>query len=171
MQGDRDTCIYCSLASALHATGLKCLTDVCNALANVPLNFAKGIGSLNLAKNIVSKHVPWMKAKQLKPKAKFDWQNCLRENSFLLASIEDNLGNACHTVCVFRGWIFDSNEPYAIPLCEESLNSCTWEIQDEKLKNHTSFVCFQQGWIFWERTFPGKKSRMEKASPVAWKRT
>ena len=33
-------------------------------------------------------------------------------------------GNSLHAVCIHGGFVYDANEPTAIPLCEEALNYC-----------------------------------------------
>jgi hypothetical protein len=62
-----------------------------------------------------------------------------------------------HAITIFRNWIYDSNEPFALPLSKESLDCCTWEIKDGEIKNASLFVCFIDGWIFQERETKKKK--------------
>ena len=47
--------------------------------------------------------------------------------------------------------IFDSNEEIAFPLCKESLDCCTWEINNDERNGTCSFVKFIDGWIFCEQ--------------------
>jgi hypothetical protein len=38
-----------------------------------------------------------------------------------------------------------------MPLSKESLDCCTWEIKDGKIKHASLFVSFIDGWIFQEQ--------------------
>jgi hypothetical protein len=66
--------------------------------------------------------------------------------------MKDSTGSCQHAVTIFQNWIYDSNEPFALPLCRESLDICTWIITDEKVEDDSTFVCFVNGWIFQEAT-------------------
>jgi len=57
--------------------------------------------------------------------------------------LEGNDGHANHAVAIFNGWIFDSNEKIAIPLCQEGLDYCV-STKEEKVK----FVKFNNGFYF-----------------------
>jgi hypothetical protein len=50
--------------------------------------------------------------------------------------------------------IFDSNEPFALPLNQESLDCCTWEVCDGDVKHKSKFVSFREGLLLkWQRKF------------------
>jgi hypothetical protein len=77
---------------------------------------------------------------------------------FVVGVIKDST-NSCqhHAVTIFHNWIYDSNEPFALPLSRESLDCCTWYIKDGVIHEHSSFVSFCDGWIFKEPEEKKKK--------------
>ena len=68
--------------------------------------------------------------------------------------MEGNDGHANHAVAIFNGWIFDSNEKIAIPLCQEGLDYCV-STKEEKVK----FVKFNDGFYFRENS---QKKRLKR---------
>jgi hypothetical protein len=75
---------------------------------------------------------------------------------FFVGVIKDNTNSCQHAITIFRNWIYDSNEPFALPLIKESLDCCTWEIKDGEIKNASLFVCFR--WM----NFPRKRNKEEE---------
>jgi hypothetical protein len=71
--------------------------------------------------------------------------------------IQDSTISCQHAVTIFRNWIYDSNEPFALPLSKESLDCCTWDIKDGVIHEASLFVSFCDGWIFKERELKKKK--------------
>jgi hypothetical protein len=76
---------------------------------------------------------------------------------FVLGVIQDSTYCCQHAVTIFNNWIFDSNEPYALPLSRESLDCCTWEVKDGKVDHLSCFIRFCDGWIFQEHETKTKK--------------
>ena len=76
---------------------------------------------------------------------------------FFVGVMKDSTGSCQHAVTIFRKWIYDSNEPFALPLSKESLDICTWSIKDGKVEDASKFVCFVDGWIFQEIESKKKK--------------
>jgi hypothetical protein len=76
---------------------------------------------------------------------------------FFVGVIMDSTGCTQHAVTIFCDWIYDSNEPVAIPLCKKSLDCCTWTVQESIVKEATLFVRFVDGWIFKEHESKKKK--------------
>jgi hypothetical protein len=155
MQGEIDSCVFSSLASAFHSTGLHDLVKVSIILQDRSQHQAGGVFCLQAAKDLVTKNVKWLQPKQL-TKA-FDWENDMNNYMFVLGVIQDTTNTCQHAVTIFRNWIFDSNEPFALPLSQESLDCCTWDMKDGEIHDHSSFVRFSHGWIFKEHESKRKK--------------
>jgi hypothetical protein len=155
MQGEIDTCVFSSLASAFHQTLIPDLVSVANMLQTKSYRHCGGTKSLTEAKNIVTENVKWLQPNRL-PKT-FNWEDDINDYMFVVGVIKDNTNSCQHAITIFRNWIYDSNEPFALPLSKESLDCCTWEIKDGEIKNASLFVSFIDGWIFQERETKKKK--------------
>jgi hypothetical protein len=149
MLGNYDTCTFSSLASAFHHTGIPELVKVGIMLQNKSNRHCGGTKSLHIAKEIVTDNVKWLQAKRL-PK-NFDWENDINDYMFVVGAIEDSTNCQEHAVTIFRNWIYNSNEPYALPLSKECLDSCTWKVKDGVINEASLFVRFCDGCIFQER--------------------
>ena len=87
-------------------------------------------------------------------KESFDWGKQIGPNDFFVGVIRDSSGSVQHAVSIHDGWIFDSNEPFALPLNQESLDCCTWEVCDGDVKHKSKFVSFREGLLLkWQRKF------------------
>jgi hypothetical protein len=148
MQGQIDSCVFSSLASAFHQTAIPDLVRVAIILQDKLNRLAGGTHCLNKAKRIVKENVKWLQPKRL-PK-EFDWGTDMNDYMFVLGVIKDSTNSCQHAVTIFRNWIYDSNEPFALPLSQESLDCCTWEVKDGVICDHSSFLGFSDGWIFKE---------------------
>jgi hypothetical protein len=90
---------------------------------------------------------------------KFEWKSDTnRDYMFFVGMMKDSTGSCQHAVTIFRKWIYDSNEPFALPLSKESLDICTWSIKGGKVEESSMFVSFVDGWIFQENE--SKKEKM-----------
>ena len=78
----------------------------------------------------------------------------------------DSTGSSQHAVTIFREWVYDSNEPFALPLCKESLDCCTWIVKEGAVQEASLFVQFVDGWIFKEQE-EKKKKKLDKCAPAA----
>ena len=148
MQGQIDSCVFSSLASAFHHTGIRDLVRVAIILQDKSNRLAGGTHSLDKAKRIVTENVKWLQPQRL-PKT-FDWGIDMNDYMFVVGVIKDSTNSCQHAVTIFRNWIYDSNEPFALPLSQESLDCCTWDIKDGVIRGHSFFVSFSDGWIFKE---------------------
>ena len=81
----------------------------------------------------------------------------MNDYMFVVGVIKDSTNSCQHAVTIFRNWIYDSNEPFALPLTQESLDCCTWDVQDGVIREQSSFVSFSDGWIFKEPEEKRKK--------------
>jgi hypothetical protein len=145
-QGHIDSCVVSSLASAFYHTAIPDLVRLARILQKKAYPLARLSGGINAAKCIVEEHVRWLQPKRL-PR-NFNWETDITDDMFVLGVIKESNGSCQHAVTIFRNWIYDSNEPVALPLSKQSLDCCTWDILDGKLDVTSSFVCFDAGWIF-----------------------
>ena len=164
MQGPIDSCAFSSLASAFYHTNNPDLVRVANILQEESLRFSGRSNCIDIAKGIVENNVRWLIPKRI-PK-KFDWEHDINDYMFVAGVIKDSIGACQHAVAIFRDWIYDSNEPFALPLSKQSLDCCTWDIQDGAVDVASSFVCFCDGWIFQEQT-TRKKKFLDRIFPPA----
>ena len=114
-----------------------------------------GITSMYKAKKIVQEHVTWLQPKKLWKS--FNWETDMMRNMFVLAVLEDSQGSQQHAVTLFRDWIFNSNEPYALRLNKQNLDMCTWDVMDGTIVDDSLFVSFCGGWVFHEPEEKKKK--------------
>ena len=155
-QDDTDSCVFKSLASAFHCTGIESLMEVANILVMRSKVLSGGVRSMKKAKKIVEEHVKWLQPKKLWKT--FDWEKDMTRNMFVLAVLEDSRGSRQHAVTLFRDWIFDCNEPYALRLTKQNLDTCTWDVKDGRIVDDSLFVSFCEGWIFHEPETKKKKT-------------
>jgi hypothetical protein len=155
MQGEIDSCVFSSLASAFIQTNIPDLVRVAKILMGNLDKYVGGTQCLTAAKDLVTENVKWLQPKLL-PKH-FDWENDINDYMFVLAVIQDSTYTCQHAVTIFRKWIYDSNEPFALPLSQQSLDCCTWDMKDGAIIDHCSFVSFSHGWMFKEHESKRKK--------------
>jgi hypothetical protein len=155
MQGDTDSCVFSSLASAFHCTAIPSLKQAANILVMKSKQFSGGVRSMAKAKEVVQDHVKWLQAKKLKND--FNWERDMTKYMFVVGVIKDSQNSQQHAVTIFREWIFDSNEPYALPLNKNNLDICTWDVKDDNVIEDSLFVNFCGGWIFYEEKDRKKK--------------
>jgi hypothetical protein len=155
MQGTIDRCVYSSLASAFVHTGIPDLVRVAYLLQDKSNRLCGGIDCLQKARIIVEENIRWLEAKKLRNS--FDWERDIHDYMFIVGVLQDSTNSCQHAITIFRNWIYDSNEPYALPLSKESLDCCTWEIKDGVIHDASLFVRFSDGWIFQENEQKKKK--------------
>ena len=90
-------------------------------------------------------------------KKTFQWETDINEYMFFVGVMMDSTGSCQHAVTIFCNWIYDSNEPFALPLSKESLDCCTWTVKDGAVQEASLFVSFLKGWIFQENESKKKK--------------
>jgi len=155
MQGGRNTCVFSSLASAFHHTAIPDLVMVAKLLQENLHTFSGSTECLAIGKQIVEENVKWLQPKRI-PKF-FNWEVDINHYMFVVGVIEDSTKCCQHAVTIFRDWIYDSNEPFALPLNKESLDCCTWDIKDGVVHEASFFSRFCDGWIFQEPEEKRKK--------------
>ena len=148
-QGDHDTCVFSSLASALYYTGISKLKELANDIHQRSKKISGGINSLPLLRKIVEERASWLACNKVK--GNFNWEKDLNANMILVGVMQDSEGSCQHAVTIYKRWVFDSNEKVALPLCRESLDCCTWEVRGGKVTRYSTFVKFIKGWIFYEK--------------------
>jgi hypothetical protein len=155
MQGDTDSCVFSSLASAFHCTKLPSLMQAANILVMRSKKFSGGVRCMRKAKEVVQEHVKWLQSKKLP--CCFNWEKDLTKYMFVVGVMKDSGNSQQHAVTIFRDWIFDSNEPFALPLNKQNLDLCTWDVKDGNVIEDSLFVNFSGGWIFEEPLEKRKK--------------
>ena len=149
-QGGQATCVFSSFASALHSSGLLQLQHLANRLHQKSRKNYGGIAPLQSVRAMVESDVRWLQPKRTRKT--FDWRTGIGPYDFFVGVIRDTCGSVQHAVSIHDGWIFDSNEPFALRLNQESLDYCTWEVCDGAVKQKSKFVSFHEGLLFiWQR--------------------
>ena len=118
--------VLTSLASAFHSTGIEELQAVAYILHTETEQLSGSMGAIIHAKDIVQQHAQWLQPK----KVPFNL-DCLKDMNnymFVLCVLKDSGNSSQHAVTIFCNWVFDSNEPYALPLCKHSLDLCSWGV-------------------------------------------
>ena len=156
MQGQIDRCVFSSLASAFDHTAIPDLVRVAGILQDKSNRLSGGGRCVHMDMHIVTENVKWLQPKRL-PKT-FNWENDINDYMFVVGVIQDSTNSCQHAVTIFRNWIYDSNEPFALPLSKESLDCCTWDIKDGVIDDASLFVRFSDGWIFKEHETKKKKA-------------
>ena len=155
MQGEIDSCVFSSLASAFHQTSIPDLVRAASILQQKTKKHSGGTKCLAMAKDIVVQNVKWLQPKRL-PK-NFNWEKDVNDYMFVVGVILDSTNCQQHAITIFQKWIYDSNEPFALPLCKGSLDCCSWDIRNGNVHGASSFVKFSDGWIFRELEMKKKK--------------
>ena len=87
---------------------------------------------------------------------KFDWKHCLKVDMILVGVLHASDGHTSHAITCHGGYIFDSNEKLALPLCQAALDFCT--CSQEK---NSVFLGFKKGILFqYKGNKPEKKRKM-----------
>ena len=151
-QGGKATCMFSSMALALHSSGDWQLQQVaCTIHQRRP----RHVGATSFLKLLME--MVQVDARCLQPKRtrkSFNWRKGIGPYDFFVGVIRDSSGSVQHAVSIHDGWIFDSNEPFALPLNQESLDCCTWEVCDGAVKHKSKFVSFREGLLLkWQRKF------------------
>jgi hypothetical protein len=150
-----NSCVLSSLASAFHSTGIEELQAIALILHKKTKQLSDSMGTIIDAKNIVEQHARWLQPKKV-PRS-FDCLKDMNNYMFVLCVLKDSGNSSQHAVTIFRNWVFDSNEPYALPLCKHSLDLCTWDVRDGVVYEESSFVSIKKGWIFFEDELKKRK--------------
>ena len=73
----------------------------------------------------------------------FDWQkDLLDERHLLVGVLLASDGNCLHAVSIHGGFVYNANEVVALPLCQNSLDYCTYTAEGK-----SSFVGFRRGYF------------------------
>jgi hypothetical protein len=76
------------------------------------------------------KNLKWLQPKKMR--------KTFNEYMFFVGVMMDSTGSCRHAVTIFRHWIYDSNEPFALPLSKENLDCCTWTVKDGTVQEASS---------------------------------
>jgi hypothetical protein len=124
-QGERATCVFNGMASALHFMGMKNTASKLNAQARNSLKQQENRKKIELIVKVLQANEPHL----LRQKKVYTMKKPIdplvdRSGSPTLMILESIDGACNHSVTVVGNWIFDSNEERALPLCIEALNKC-----------------------------------------------
>ena len=135
-QGDSDTCVVSSLASALYEKGLRIESDVLNRKAT--FIYKRGTPMKDLMTALQSVLPVGMVPAWIKDT--FNHRLHLHASDVFVGQMQAKDGSSTHAVSIFNNWIFDSNEKRAIPLCDEGLDVCCSTDED-----YSQFLFFERG--------------------------
>lgn len=141
-----DLCAFKSFASALHSMGF---TEEAEVVNDAGVEHGKGtVDGFEYLRKVATETLPrWVQIS--KTRSNFKWTAELSPQMVFVAVLLASDGNCSHAVTIHRGWLFDANEKYAIPMCKEALDYCTCD------ETQTStFVQFHKGWLL---QYTGKK--------------
>ena len=156
MQGEFDTCIYSSFASALHYLGVKQPANHISQCARKDAGQDPFTVFKKLDLRLKKMNLGFLRTRKITSIT--DYVKDIKDNMIVVASLKDSSGNASHTVTICRGWIFDSNETSALPLCKHALDVCTQSEQEAiECGLKSTFVNFGVGRVFVDKT---KDSRL-----------
>jgi hypothetical protein len=149
---NEDLCVSNSIASAFDTLGF-------DKEAWIIAEFGKAHmagGTVDALDNVVqfARDVlpTWIQPKR-KPLA-FDWRQDLDCRTVFVGVLLASDGNSSHAITIHGGFIYDSNEVVALPLCQEALDYCT-STETQK----STFVEFRRGWSF---RYTGKQQNKMK---------
>jgi hypothetical protein len=111
-----------------------------NFLQHKSHRLSDGTDCLSAAMEIVDEKVKWLQPKRMKKI--FQWETDIHEYMFVVGVMMDSTGSCQHVITIFRNWIHDSNEPFALPLSKESIDCCTWTVKDGDIQEASLFVSF-----------------------------
>jgi hypothetical protein len=126
MQGENDSYVFSSLALAFHQMDIPDLLITAHCLQHKSHRLSSGKDCLRAAMEIVDEKVKWLQPKRMKKT--FQWEKDINKYMFVVGVMTDSTGSYQHAVTIFWNWIYDSNEPFALPLSKESLDCCTWTV-------------------------------------------
>jgi hypothetical protein len=113
------TCLVFSFASALHHIGAKQAAYKLIWKQKQIVNKSDTVKRFSVAVRDCDKHLYFKILKKL------EW-NILKPgiNELVVVSLRGSDAKEDHSVTIYNNWIFDSNFPFALPLCKESLDLC-----------------------------------------------
>ena len=116
-----DLCVPKALASVLYALGFKRSADLINDFGES--NMAGGV--VDTLKQVRMKAIEclpsWLRVSEINSLSAIDFRP---SRCILLGVIASSDGHTSHAIATHGGYIYDANEEYAIPLCQEGLDYC-----------------------------------------------
>ena len=116
-----DLCVPKALASVLYALGFKRSADLINDFGES--NMAGGV--VDTLKQVRMKAIEclpsWVWVSEINSLSAIDFRP---SRCILLGVIASSDGHTSHAIATHGGYIYDANEEYAIPLCQEGLDYC-----------------------------------------------
>lgn len=137
----KDLCVSKSLSSALYAIGFHEEASKIDRFGEEILKGAVVDALENVVKHAQKVLPSWIVIRRLPQR--YDWKQGLDARHLLLGVLSASDGSCCHAVCIHGGYVYDANEIFALPLCDEALNYCT-----STALVKSEFVGFRRGYIF-----------------------
>ena len=168
-QGDHDTCVFSSCASAFSYANVEYLANMIeeqkfkSRMIRKSKRKGKPTTELGRLRDLICDNSDF-RIKKIKkhtsPIGGGGGEGALNQSAINTVIVKDSEGSRSHAITIFDGWIFDSNEDYALPLCEASLNYITTSV------GRTSrFVNIEFGYEFSENKGGKRKSRRSLLQP------
>ena len=133
-QGNQDTCIFSSFASALYYVGFWDLATDLDKNKEEDMGGRHGLKSLL---KIMQKEVRWLTPKWFRNVTTPCFMSQLPHYCIAVAVLQGSDGSANHAVSIVTNsvdncWLFDSNEEYAVPCTQRTLDICTRMSDDDE---------------------------------------
>ena len=161
-QGEHDTCIFSSCASAFSYANVDYLAKSIeeqkfnSRMIRKSKRAGKPTTELGRLRDLIDDNSSFTIKKIKKftsPISGGGAHGVLNQSAINTVIVKDSDGSRSHAITIFNGWIFDSNEDHALPLCEASLNYITTAIG-----RTSKFVNIEYGYEFSDYK-GGKKKR------------
>jgi hypothetical protein len=161
-QQGKQTCVCSSFASALWAVGLQ---SMAHKVAELASTMSETHSVLHQVGGFMSK--TWLQPVKISPKKKRPWPYPLLtadlQNAIALVVLVASDGSRSHAITVHDGLIFDSNEDFALTLCQENLDAlCSTPLRQ------STFKAVATGYIFRDQKNEDRIKKHKAASGNPW---
>ena len=138
----KDLCVSKSLASAFFALGWETEANAIDAFGEEIMKGAV-VDAVNRVRDHARQLFPSWILIHLLPRD-FNWKIDMRENEVVLGVLLASDDSCSHAVTLHGNFIYDANEAFALPLCDEALDYCT---STSTVKS--TFIRFKFGFRFY----------------------
>ena len=125
-QGNKDTCVFSSFACALHHSGRVKEAAKLQHEASKPVMIGLADTELGNLREYARRNIKELRVWRLRSDEREQFAMDLDEfdkSAIYSVIIDATDSHQSHCVAIYDGWIFDSNEKMALPLCRASLDS------------------------------------------------
>ena len=141
-QGEEDTCVFSSFACALHHSGRVREAQRVQDSVTKQMVIGKADTEIGNLQEHVLNNIKELRVWRLRgdEKTQFAMNLDAFDKSAIYSVIINAMdGHQSHCVAIYDGWIFDSNEKSALPLCQASLDFICCE--GERKAEFEGFLC------------------------------